>query len=187
MVIIAFCWAHVRRDFLELARGHENLKDWCLDWVEEIAHLYHLNKERVSAWDRALSLREQKEVFQEKHLVLKTALDAMQSRCETLLDADTATNDQKASERLEVPQRKVLLSLKKHWQGLTVFYEYPEIEMDNNLGEQSMRSPVLGRNGYYDFGSIWSVELAAMMFSIFQTLLLWSMRLKIPPVKLRSV
>ncbi len=76
---------------------------------------------------------------------------------------------------MEVPQRKVLLSLKKHWQGLTVFYDYPEIEMDNNLGEQSIRSPVLGRNGYYGSGSIWSAELAGMMFSIFQTLLLWKL------------
>jgi transposase len=174
-VIIAFCWAHVRRDFLDLARGHENLKDWCLDWVEDIADLYHLNNERVSVWDRTLPLIEQKEVFQEKHLALKTALDAMQFRCEKLLDADTTANDQKTSESLEASQRKVLLSLKKHWQGLTVFYDYPEIEMDNNLGEQSMRSPVLGRNGYYGSGSIWSAELAGIMFSIFQTLLLWKL------------
>ncbi len=174
-VIIAFCWAHVRRDFLDLARGYESLKKWGLDWTEEISHLFYLNKERVSVWDPDLPLIEQTAVFQEKNLALKTALDAMQSRCEKLLDADKAAKGQKTSEGLEVPQPKVLISLKKHWKGLTVFYDHPEIEMDNNLGEQSMRSPVLGRNGYYGSGSIWSAELAGMMFSIFQTLLLWDL------------
>ena len=47
--------------------------------------------------------------------------------------------------------------------------------MDNNLAEQSMRTAVLGRNGYYGSGSIWSAELAGMMFSLFQTLLLWKL------------
>jgi len=40
-IILAFCWAHVRRDFLDLARSHPHLKDWGLDWVKEIATLYH--------------------------------------------------------------------------------------------------------------------------------------------------
>ena len=53
-----------------------------------------------------------------------------------------------------------------------VFYDYPDVKMDNNPAEQSMRNPVLGRNGYYGSGSLSSAELAAMMFSIFQTMLL---------------
>ena len=45
--------------------------------------------------------------------------------------------------------------------------------MDNNSAEQSIRNPVLGRNNYSGSGSIWSAKLAAMQFSIFQTMLLW--------------
>jgi transposase len=56
-----------------------------------------------------------------------------------------------------------------------VFYEHPEVGMDNNAAEQSMRNPVLGRNSYYGSGSLWSAELAAMMFSIFQTIVLWNL------------
>lgn len=44
--------------------------------------------------------------------------------------------------------------------------------MDNNNGEQSIRNPVTGRKNFYGSGSLWSSELAAMMFSIFQTLVL---------------
>jgi transposase len=45
--------------------------------------------------------------------------------------------------------------------------------MDNNRGENSIRNPVTGRKNYYGSGSIWSAELAATLFSILQTLVLW--------------
>ena len=45
--------------------------------------------------------------------------------------------------------------------------------MDNNLGENSIRTPVNGRKNYYGSGSLWSAQLAAMLFAILQTLVLW--------------
>jgi len=45
--------------------------------------------------------------------------------------------------------------------------------MDNNPGEKSIRNPVTGRKNFYGSGNKWSSELAAIMFSIFQTLGLW--------------
>jgi transposase len=97
--------------------------------------------------------------------------------CEKVLEADKSVKDkkEKSPDRLEAVQRKVLNSLKKHWKGLTVFLNHPEVPMDNNPAEQSMRNPVLGRKGYYGSGSIWSARLAAMMFSIFQTLSIWNL------------
>ena len=35
-IILAFCWAHVRRDFLEVLTGYGNLSDWVISWLEEI-------------------------------------------------------------------------------------------------------------------------------------------------------
>ncbi len=45
--------------------------------------------------------------------------------------------------------------------------------MDNNLGEQSIRHPVVGRKNYYGSGSIQSALLTATLFAIIQTLGLW--------------
>lgn len=50
----------------------------------------------------------------------------------------------------------------------------PQVPLDNNLAEGAIRNPVTGRNVYYGSGSIWSAELAAMLFSILQTLDLWN-------------
>jgi transposase len=45
--------------------------------------------------------------------------------------------------------------------------------MDNNRAENTIRTPVNGRKNYYGSGSIWSAQLAAMLFAILQTLVLW--------------
>src|SRR5436305_13059096 len=44
--------------------------------------------------------------------------------------------------------------------------------MDNNTAERSERGPVVGRKNYYGSGAVWAGRLAAMMFSLFQTLAL---------------
>jgi hypothetical protein len=59
--------------------------------------------------------------------------------------------------------------------GLTVFVEHPEVPMDNNTGKRLERGPVVGRKNYYGSGAFWSGQLAAMLFSLFQTLCLWDL------------
>ncbi len=44
--------------------------------------------------------------------------------------------------------------------------------MDNNQSERRLRNLVIGRKNYYGSGSLWSGNLAAMMFTLFQTLLM---------------
>jgi len=68
---------------------------------------------------------------------------------------------------------EILESLKNHWDGLSVFVDHPEVPMDNNKGENAIRNPVTGRKNFYGSGSLWSSQLAAMMFSIFKTMVLW--------------
>lgn len=72
-------------------------------------------------------------------------------------------------------QTKVLNSLRNHWSGLTLFVDHPQVPMDNNQAERSLRNPVNGRKNYYGSGAVWSAELAAMLFTILQTLILWGL------------
>jgi transposase len=76
---------------------------------------------------------------------------------------------------LHLAKTKVLSSLRNHWAGLTVFVGRPEVAMDNNTAERTLRNPVVGRKNYYGSGSVWSAHLAAMMFSVLQTVLLWGL------------
>src|SRR2546423_12438186 len=47
--------------------------------------------------------------------------------------------------------------------------------MDNNTAERVLRPPVVGRKNYYGSGSVWSAHLAAILFSVIQTVLLWGL------------
>jgi hypothetical protein len=77
--------------------------------------------------------------------------------------------------RLHHQRRHVLKSLLEHWEGLVVFVEHPEIPMDNNASERTLRKPVVGRKNYYGSGAIWSARFTAVMFSIFETLELYAL------------
>jgi len=176
-IILAFCWAHVRRDFLDLARSHPHLKNWGFDWVQSIGQIYHLNKLRLALWNSDSSLDAQSVEFLKAHKELSQELDRMKKRYEKLLNEDTKAQAEKqeSPEKLDKAQRKVLCSLKVHWDGLRIFIDHPYVAMDNNSAERAIRGPVVGRKTYYGSGSIWSSKLAAMMFSIFQTILLWKL------------
>ena len=45
--------------------------------------------------------------------------------------------------------------------------------MDNNASEREVRGPAVARKNFYGSGSLWSGRLAAMMFSLFATLVHW--------------
>ena len=48
-VLLAFCWAHQRRDYLELANSYPHLLVWAMAWVDAIGELYRLNGLRLQA------------------------------------------------------------------------------------------------------------------------------------------
>jgi transposase len=158
LILLAWCWAHVRRDFVRVGKGWPELKDWALAWLRRIRELYRLNRER-------LAIRNNKTKFAKADKALRRAIVAMQQQRDAEL----------ANRQLRLPCRKVLESLQEHWEGLTRFVDDPRIPMDNNASERRLRGPALGRKNYYGSGSLWSGQLAAMLFSIFATLTLWKL------------
>jgi len=166
-ITLAFCWAHIRRDFLDAAKKYTELEDWSLSWIEKIGELYHINNKRRKNFDIKLSIQGQSVSFDEQHEKLVEKMDAMVEERDAFIDAHKPD-----SNFLSEVKFKILTSLKNHWEGLSIFIEHPEVPMDNNPGEKSIRNPVTGRKNFYGSGSLWSSQLAAIMFSIFQTMVL---------------
>jgi len=73
-IILAFCWAHVRRDFLNAACKYPKLKEWTLIWVEMIGELYHINNLRCKYFDKKLPLQWQSEEFKKHHSLKNTTI-----------------------------------------------------------------------------------------------------------------
>lgn len=157
MVVLAFCWAHVRRDFVALARTWPDQEGWALAWVEGIGHIYALNEARLAVRDEP--------AFAAADATLRAGVTALGVQGEAAL----------TDPQLHPARRKVLESLGRHWTGLTVFVEHPDVPMDNNTAERVQRGPVVGRKNYYGSGAVWAGQLAAMLFSLLQTLALWDL------------
>ena len=152
---ISFCWGHIRRDFDNIRKGFKKLSAWGKEWVDRINDLFHKNKIRLEQLDNP-------KTFQQRDQELRCALNAM----------ETTRDRELSDEKLHDSQRKALVSLRNHWEGAILFVDNPEIPMDNNESERRLRNPVIGRKNYYGSGSLWSGSLAAMMFTIFQTMII---------------
>jgi transposase len=203
-IVLAFCWAHVRRDFLAVLTGWPELTDWAWSWVEEIALLYRRNNARRAALANAALTNAALTNAALTDAAALTASAATASAEPTISSPSTALmvppaaavatadrllrehvdhmaqrrDTELAQANLRLPQRKALESLKNHWAGLTVFLDHPEVPLDNNEAERRERGPVVARKNYYGSGALWSGRLAAMLFSLFQTLSVWRLNLR---------
>lgn len=155
--ILAFCWVHVRRDFLEIGQNRPSLESWALQWVTRIGELFHLNKERIQH-----PLNSTQFLLADGRL--RQAINDMQAQRDAeLLDAT-----------LHIVCRKALESLRNHWTGLTVFVDHPHIPMDNSHAEREHRNNAVGRKNYYGSGTIASGHFTMWMFTLIRTLLCWN-------------
>jgi transposase len=158
-VTLALCWAHQRRAFIEAERGRPELHAWASAWLGRIADLYRLNAARLRAGPPGTA------AFAAADAPLRQAVAALAQ----------ASAAEQAQPELAPACRKVLQGLDGRWAGLTVFVDHPEVPLDNNAAERAERGPVVGRKNYYGSGAVWAGELAALLFSVLQTLRLWGL------------
>ena len=158
LVILAFCWSHVRRDFIECAAGQVKLTQWCQRWIERIAAIYRPNETRREHYDPGL--KRQTPAFDATQAALMEALDAL------FVDAreELATLPDQAREG------KALRSLLNHREGLCVFVDRPPVPMDNNRAERFLRGPAIGRGLSFGSDSEKGAEFTAIMYSVLGTL-----------------
>jgi transposase len=158
-IVHACCWAHARRKFIEAlklrpedrvaARIVARIDElFCIDAEARSAHLDHAAR-------HALRLQRARPLLD----LLKPQIEA--TRAEAL----------PASALGKAAQYTLAL-----WPKLTRFLDYPELELSNNLAENSMRPLVLGRKNWVHLGSPQAGPKVAAILSIVES----CRRLKIP-------
>ena len=143
LVELAFCWAHQRREFIDLKTKYPETTSWAEQWIERIGNLYYINNERIKCNPEDFLFREYDQKLREKSNEIYSLINIEYSH-----PAQTA----------------IMNSMKEHWKGLTLFVNNPEIPMDNNLAERMLRPMVLGRKNYWGNHSLWAGKLTAAMF-----------------------
>ena len=126
-LVLSFCWAHVRRDFIKAARG--DLEDWTDQWLSRIRRLYRLNAQRLRYHDPG----------RRRYLRMHFRLSRVLGEVFTEAERELATVDDAS------PQAKVLRSLLNHREGLSQVLDDPRIPLDNNLSERRFRPEVIRR------------------------------------------
>jgi transposase len=152
----AWCWVHQRRDFHKIFDGMPKCRDWAKDWLLEITELFVRNDVRCKLW-------------KDGRMNTKAWRDAQQSLEEQIAKLRTKWEEQLRLPELHKHQKTALNSLKRHWEGLTLFVSDVKIPMENNRAERLLRQSVILRKGSYGSGSTWAGNLTAKILTIFHT------------------
>jgi transposase len=151
-VLIAYCWVHLRRDFINL-KSQKALKDnpaigkWIDDWLRIIKMVFKLNNER-----------------------LKTSSKKEFVRLTVELRAATEQLRQKTTEEVTYKfQKTILKSFKKRFAGYTLFIDNPEVPIHNNRAERLLKTGINGRKNYLGNVSQHSVLHTQIFLSIIAT------------------
>lgn len=152
---LAYCWSHQRRDFVKLGQGTQGQASWAEPWTGWINELFATNAQRRRAW-----LGGQSELFQPWDAAVRRQVQQLKERLEAALAGGQLTSE----------LRKILQSMRRHWQGLTVFVDHPHVPMDNNAAERAGRPLAVARKNFYGSGAEWSGELACACFTLLATL-----------------
>lgn len=152
---LVFCWAHVRRDFIDVGRGDKEFSVWCARWLKRIGNLYGINRKRVDCFDRGSA----------------KGFKRYQRRLEEEVEKffDMAEKELKGTVRSSA-KSKPLSSLISHREGLSVFVGAPAVPMDNNLAEREIRPAVIARKLSYGSQSECGAKLMSCLYSVAETL-----------------
>jgi transposase len=158
-MVHAACWAHARRQFFEAVQ---------LNPRDPVATPIVARMDEVFAVDAEARRR----------VIGLTGRHALrQARAKPLLNDIRSKIE--AAQSVALPSSALSKACQYAltlWRNLTRFLEYPELELSNNLAENSMRPVALGRKNWIHVGSLQAGPKVAAIFSVVES----CRRLKLP-------
>ena len=155
----AYCWAHVRRKYLEAESSYPELSRHA---VERINELFRLERQLpkpgrdAADEDRAAASECRRELRATKSKAIADGLLewALENRGCVLPKSKMG---------------KAMAYMIDLWPGLKGFLDDPRIPLDNNAAERALRGVVVGRKNHYGSRSKRGTEVAAILYSVFET------------------
>jgi len=147
-MIIAVCWAHARRKFVEAAKSYPAESEPILD---DIGKLFAIERE---LGERNADIEEVERVREEQSRPLVATLGERAARTPHLQNSSLG---------------EALGYLRNQWIGLSRFLEDARIPLSTNGVERGLRTPVLGRKNHYGSKSERGTEVSAGMYSLIES------------------
>ena len=149
-VVLAGCWAHVRRKFHEAREQAPKLSGW---FLRQIQHLYQVESR----------LREKKAGAN-----LRAAVRAAESRM-------VVERFHRALVRVKttvLPKSLLGIAISYalgQWTGMTVYLGDGRVEIDNNLVENAIRPTALGKKNWLFVGEAGAGQRGAILYSVIES------------------
>jgi len=144
---LSACMAHVRRRFHECDSPKATP---ILNWIAE---LYQIESEVGPQSDRSKDELRRQRRDTKSRVIMKEIREYMNSQ---VVSPKTAFGG-------------ALLHAIKKWPQLEAMLDDPQIWIDNNLTERSLRGPVVGRRNHFGSKSKDGAEVASIFYSLFET------------------
>lgn len=145
-IVLANCWAHVRRKFFD---AQENFPEQCTEILDLIDALFSIER-RAKSFSALQILRETESAV----LVAKIQnwLIDNQKKC-------------RSGDGL----KKAINYTLKYWSGLIKFLKNDKIPLSNNEAERTIRHAVMGRKNFYGSRTHNGADVAATLYTVIES------------------
>jgi transposase len=150
LVVLAHCWAHVRREFLDIEKSFPTA---CKEILELIGKLYFIEKPCPTGPEGDEARRRLRNT--DSRAVIDAIVEWFYRTLPKCLP--------------ESGLHKAIGYMVHMWTGLVLFLDDPRIPLDNNASERAARGPVLGRKNHYGSRSLRGTEIAATLYSLVES------------------
>lgn len=147
-MVIAVCWAHARRKFVEAEKSYP---DECRPILDDIGKLFRIEHELA---ERGADVEEVERVRHESSRPLVTKLGERVARTPHLANSSLG---------------EAIAYLRNQWTGLCRFLDDARLPLSTNEVERALRTPVLGRKNHYGSKSERGTEVSAAMYTLIET------------------
>lgn len=145
---LAHCWAHVRREFVEIQSFYPQETSEILDLIRELYAVEAL----CPPGSPGDAVRVQLRAERSRGVVDRIKLWATANRALP-----------------ESALGKAIAYMTGIWSGLVRFLDDPRVPIDNNATERALRGVVVGRKNHYGSRSKRGTEVAALFYSLIET------------------
>ncbi|MGK3998869.1 IS66 family transposase [Sorangium sp. So ce1024] len=149
-VVLAHCWAHVRREFVEIEKSFPKPCGEILDLIGKLYLIERRCPQGPEGDEERRMLRDQ-----ESRPVIDEIIEWVYRTTPKCLP--------------ESGLHKAIGYMVNMWPGLVLFLDDPEIPLDNNGTERAARAPVIGRKNHYGSHSLRGTEVAATFYSLVES------------------
>ena len=149
-IVLAGCWAHVRRKFHEAREQLPQLSGWFLGQIQQLYRIEAI-------------LREQKAGPE-----LRAAVRASQSRMVVERFHRALVRVQTRSLPRSLLGTAIAYALGQ-WPGMTVYLDDGRVEVDNNLVENAIRPTALGKKNWLFVGEAGAGQRGAILYTLIES------------------